>query len=423
MRVLLVNTSEHTGGAAIAASRLRDALGNNGVKATMLVGHKDSELITVAEPHQERLLRLNFLRERLTILRANRLHRYRLFETDAARYGLDITGLKEFQEADIIHLHWINQGFLSLSGIRRIIASGKPVVWTMHDMWPFTGICHYAGECDRYKDSCGRCPLLWGGGSTRDLSHRVFLRKKHLYEGAPRITFVSCSDWLAATARESRLLEGKQIYSIPNPIDTRLYAPATTALARTRLALPLGKTLLLFAAFRVTNKIKGIDYLVEALTRLTKEHPDIASNMALVAVGKDSDALRSLLPVKVYPMGYVSNERRMIDIYNACNLFLTPTLQDNLPNTVMEAMACGVPCVAFRVGGLPQMIDHLDNGYLAAERDAADFAEGIMWSLRPDNYERLRTAARQKVTSTFSDAVIARRFSDLYLSLIGGRES
>ena len=423
MRVLIVNTSERTGGAAVAANRLMDALNNNGVKAKMLVMKKETDNITVVGLKDGWRQRWHFLWERFTIYCHLRFHRGNLFQIDTANAGTDITKLPEFQEADVIHLSWINQGFLSLSGIRRIIASGKPVVWTMHDMWPFTGICHYAGECDRYKDSCGRCPLLWGGGSARDLSHRVFLRKKHLYEGAPRITFVSCSDWLAATARESRLLEGKQIYSIPNPIDTRLYAPATTALARTRLALPLGKTLLLFAAFRVTNKIKGIDYLVEALTRLTKEHPDIASNMALVAVGKDSDALRSLLPVKVYPMGYVSNERRMIDIYNACNLFLTPTLQDNLPNTVMEAMACGVPCVAFRVGGLPQMIDHLDNGYLAAERDAADFAEGIMWSLRPDNYERLRTAARQKVTSTFSDAVIARRFSDLYLSLIGGRES
>lgn len=422
MRVLLVNTSEHTGGAAIAASRLRDALGNNGVKATMLVGHKDSELITVADPHEERRLRYNFIGERLAILRANRFHKYRLFETDAASYGIDITGLREFREADIIHLHWINQGFLSLSGIRRILASGKPVVWTLHDMWPFTGICHYAGDCDKYKDSCGRCPKLWGGGSSRDLSHRVYLKKKELYAHS-HLTFVACSEWLASVARESTLMEGKEIRVIPNPINTRLFAPAAKGAARSRLALPQSKILLLFTAFRVTSKIKGIDYLVEAVTKLAKEHPDIVSNMSVVAVGKDSETLRSLLPVKVYPMGYVESESRMRDIYNACNLLLMPTLQDNLPNTVMEAMASGVPCVAFGVGGIPEMIDHLKSGYIAAPRDAADFAAGIIYSLRPDIYPTLSSGARAKVTSSYSDSVIARRFSDLYLSLLGGKDS
>ncbi len=419
MRVLIVNTSEHTGGAAIAAARLRDALGKNGVKATMLVSKKESESITVAAPQNTGRMKYNFLRERFTIWKANGFRKHRLFEVDAANFGIDITKMREFKEADIIHLHWINQGFLSLGGIEKILRSGKPVVWTLHDMWPFTGICHYAGDCDRYKESCGKCPLLYGGGSQRDLSRTVFMRKRRLYQNA-NITFVACSDWLAQCARSSALLDGKRVLSIPNPINTAQYCPKNMSEARESLALPPGKKLLLFAAYRVTNKIKGIDYLCKAVQIIVDEHPDMASNIAVVAVGKESDALKSLLPVRVYSLGYVSNEKKMADIYNSCNVFMIPTMQDNLPNTIMESMACGVPCVAFNVGGIPQMIDHKDNGYVAEYKNAADFAEGIMWSLAPENADTLGKKARAKVCSTFSETAVARKYSDLYNGLAGG---
>ena len=283
MRVLLVNTSERTGGAAIAANRLCEALGNNGVKAKMLVSRKETGLITVTEPHNRLQYKLNFLRERLTILAANKFRRHRLFEVDAANCGIDITGLKEFRQADIIHLHWVNQGFISLAGIAKIVKSGKPVVWTMHDMWPFTGICHYTRSCEQYKDECGNCPILYGGGAPNDLSHRVFVKKLRLL-GNARIAYVGCSDWLANCARESRLLEGKRILSIPNPINTKLYQPDSKTEARKALKLPQDKKLLLFAAFRVTNKIKGIDYLCEAIRMLVEKNPALGNEIAIVAV-------------------------------------------------------------------------------------------------------------------------------------------
>lgn len=421
MRVLIVNTSEHTGGAAIAAARLREALGNNGVKPIMLVGEKHSDTITVAAPRMKTRLKLNFLAERLIVWAANKFRKHRLFEVDATRFGLDITRLREFREADVIHLHWINQGFLSLGSIRKILRSGKPVVWTLHDMWPFTGICHYTGDCERFTSECHNCPVLFHDGSARDLSRRVFRRKQALYQNAG-ITFVACSDWLAQCARQSALLRGKRVLSIPNPINTKLYSPQPKPQAREQLSLPQDKILLLFAAFRVTNKIKGIDYLCEAINILVKEHPELAPRLALVAVGKESDALKTLLPIDVYSMGYVANEQKMITIYNACNLFLIPTMQDNLPNTVMESMACGMPCVAFHVGGIPQMIDHKLNGYIARYKDPRDFAQGIVWALEPHNLETLSHEARNKVAATFSETVVARKFTDLYNNLLGGRD-
>lgn len=418
MRVLLVNTSERTGGAAIAANRLCEALGNNGVKAKMLVSRKETGLITVTEPHNRLQYKLNFLRERLTILAANKFRRHRLFEVDAANCGIDITGLKEFRQADIIHLHWVNQGFISLAGIAKIVKSGKPVVWTMHDMWPFTGICHYTRSCEQYKDECGNCPILYGRGAPNDLSHRVFVKKLRLL-GNARIAYVGCSDWLANCARESRLLEGKRILSIPNPINTKLYQPDSKTEARKALKLPQDKKLLLFAAFRVTNKIKGIDYLCEAIRMLVEKNPALGNEIAIVAVGKESEALAGALPVDVYPMGYITNEHRMIKTYNACDLFLIPTLQDNLPNTIMESMACGVPCIGFDIGGLPQMIDHLENGYIARYKDSADFARGIEWALSQTDTRALGEKARTKVMASFSETAVAKLYTKLYKELSG----
>ena len=184
MRVLIVNTSERIGGAALAANHLMDALNNNGVKATMLVRDKQTSDITVATlPHSWRN-RLRFLWERWCVFCHLHFSRTHLFEVDLANTGADITALPEFKSADIIHLSWINQGMLSLKSICKILRSGKPVVWTMHDIWPATGICHVTLDCTHFHTSCGHCRLLPHGGSRHDLSYRVFMRKKKLLHDA-----------------------------------------------------------------------------------------------------------------------------------------------------------------------------------------------------------------------------------------------
>lgn len=178
MRILLINTTEKIGGPAVAASRLMEALKNNGIKAKLLVRDKQTEQITVVElPHNLRMV-WKFVWERIVIWKANHFNRNHLFAVDIANAGTDITNLPEFQQADIIHLHWINQGMLSLKNIEKILASGKPVVWTMHDMWPCTGICHYSGGCTHYEEECHHCPFIHNGSRKKDLSHRIFLKKQ-----------------------------------------------------------------------------------------------------------------------------------------------------------------------------------------------------------------------------------------------------
>lgn len=259
MRVLLVNTSERTGGAAVATNRLMDALNNNGVKCKMLVRDKLTDDITVATLPRSPLLKWNFLWERLRIFLSLRFRKQHLWEVDSAQCGSDITSLREFKEADVIHLSWINQGMLSMADIKKILRSGKPVVWTMHDLWPATGICHYARGCDKYKTGCGDCPLL-PGGHQRDLSSKVWRRKLSAYQGQ-LIHFVACSKWLEREAKQSGLLAGQRVTSIPNPIDTHVYHPKDKAQARKDCGLPQDKKLMLFVSQRVTDPRKGLDYL------------------------------------------------------------------------------------------------------------------------------------------------------------------
>ena len=413
MRVLIVNTSENTGGAAIAANRLMEALKNNGIKAKMLVRDKQTDQITVACLPQSPLLKAKFVWERFCIWKANRFKRHNLFQVDLANTGTDITTLREFKEADVIHLHWINQGFLSLKGIRRIIDSGKPIVWTMHDQWPFTGICHYSGTCAKYQTGCHHCPLLLNGGGKHDLSDKVFRRKQQMLRGA-HIIFVACSHWLEGLARQSALLVGQEVTSIPNTINTNVFRPMEQSRARLRCNLPVDKKLLLFGSLKATDPRKGIDYLVEACRILEEKHPGLAAQTGIVVVGNRANQIRDLFPFPVYAIDYVSDEKRMAQLYNAADAFVTPSLEDNLPNTIVEAQSCGVPCVGFNIGGIPEMIDHLKNGYLAEARNAEDLAEGIRFVLEAENRAALSAHAVHSALSRYGETHVASKYIAAY---------
>ena len=418
MRVLLINTSERIGGAAVAASRLMEALKNNGIKAKLLVRDKQTDRITVVALRRNWRLVWKFVWERIVIWKANRFKKHALFAVDIANTGTDITGLPEFQQADVIHLHWINQGMLSLKDIEKILASGKPVVWTMHDMWPCTGICHHARECEGYRKECGSCPFLYGSGHRHDLSYRVFRRKQRLYRNYP-LTFVTCSHWLEEKARQSALTAGHKIVCIPNPLNINLFRPHDKQEARSRLRLPAERKLLLFGSVKITDKRKGIDYLIESCRILADRHPEQKEQLAVVAFGKQSQQLANLLPFKVYPLDFVHDDHRLVDIYNAVDLFVTPSLEENLPNTIMEAMACGTPCIGFNVGGIPEMIDHLHNGYVARYKSADDFANGICWALTDPDYANLCEQAVRKAVSHYSESSVAKRYIDLYNKATG----
>lgn len=420
MKVLLVNTSEAAGGAAIAALRLLHALRAQGVEATLLcrdrAEHSRREGVTALCPSWRR--RFRFAAERLEIYVRNGFSREGLFAVDTARLGNDITRLQAFQEADVVHLHWTNQAMLSLGGLRKILVSGKRVVWTMHDMWPFTGVCHYAAGCDGWLTGCGNCPQLRFPGK-RDLSAVTYRRKQRAYAAAP-ISFVGCSLWLTSLAARSPLLQGHRLTSIPNPIDTQFYKPAGTdgtpskAELRRRLALPQDKRILLFVAYKATDPKKGVQFLIESLALLCREQPEAGSRLAVALVGREAEKLSGAFAVDTFALGYRADEADMLQLYQACDLLVMPTLMDNLPNTIAEANSCGMPCVAFGVGGVPQMVQTGTTGYLAQPQDSRDFARGITQVLQSQNYDALCRHARQKALTSYSEKTVAQRYLALY---------
>ena len=421
MRVLIVNTSERNGGAAVAANRLMEALNNHGVKAKMLVRDKQSDSLTVVGLQGKWWQQWCFLWERLVIFCHLHFSRKHLFELDIANTGTDITRLPEFREADIIHLHWINQGMLSLGVIRKILNSGKPVVWTMHDIWPATAICHLTLGCNKFKTGCHHCKYLPGNGSTRDLSAKIWRRKQHLLDGQS-ITFVACSRWLEAEAKMSALLNGQKVTNIPNSIDTSIYKVGNRSEARQRLGLPTDKQVILFVSQRVTNLNKGMEYLIEACNQLASQHPEMKETTAVAILGGHAEDVVAELPFEAYPLGYVSEEYRIADVYRAANVFVLPSLSENLPNTIMESMACGIPCVGFKVGGIPEEIDHLKNGYVAAYRNAEDLARGIRWILCEADYDSLSAAAVKKVSRCYSQQSVALKYTEIYNEAIAQKD-
>ena len=415
MKVLIVNTSERTGGAAVAANRLVEALCNNGVKARMLVREKETDRLTVCGVPGRWRAQWHFLWERLVIWLHMHFQYSRVFEVDIANCGTDITGLPEFQEADVIHLHWVNQGMLSLKDIRRILLTGKPVVWTMHDLWPASSICHYARGCEQFHDECGACPLLPSDNS-RGLANRVWRAKQRMLSGQ-HVSFVACSQWLAGEARKSALLAGQRVVNIPNPIDTRVFRQMDKHAVRRALGLPEDRHVVLFVSQRVTDPRKGMQYFVDAVRLMADHHPQMKENTVVAILGGHAEEVASQLALPVYPLGYVSEPQRVVEVYNAADVYVLPSLEDNLPNTLMEAMACGVPCVGFEVGGIPEMIDHKQNGYVARLRDTPDLAAGIRYVLEEADCQQLSADCLRKVVRNYSQQSVAARYLEVYQSL------
>ncbi len=375
MNVLLVSTYDIEGGAARAAYRLHQGLQGKGISSKMLVQDKLSNDETVFAPKTR--LDQGIARARLTLdalpLKFNRKRDSGTFSLQWLPDGIvpKITQL----EPDVINLHWIGEAFVQAEVIAKF---DKPLVWTLHDMWAFTGGCHYNQECDRYTDSCGACPQL-GSNKDWDLSRWVWQRKAKTWKNL-NLTIVSPSSWLAECARTSSLFKDVRVEVIPYGLDTGKYKLLNRQVARELLHLPQDKQLVLFGALKATSdKRKGFHLLQPALQDLSKS--EWQDGLELVIFGSSAPENPPDLGFKTHYLGTLSDDLSLAVVYSAADVFVLPSTQDNLPNTVLEAIACGTPCVAFNIGGMPDMIEHQKNGYLAQPDKIEDLAQGIAWVL------------------------------------------
>ncbi len=419
LRICLINKSDSQGGAAVACKRLFVALQKNDVDAKLVVQKKQNNEAFVYETDTNFLKRkmsfLNFVAERLFFLpyESSKLIR---FAFSPANFGESIHRNKNIKSADVFHLHWFNQGFLSLKSIENIFKLKKPVVWTLHDMWAFTGGCHYAGECTNFTKSCGNCIFL-KKPDQNDLSNKIFEQKKKMLHNA-NLTLVTCSNWLKGEAQKSSLLKNFRIETIPNPIDTEVFSLKNKSRTKTDFGINKDNFTILFGAANINDPRKGFQFLIEALKILKEKHSNFANSIELMVFGKSDNANLQNIGFKVNSFSYLNSMATISQLYSAADVFILPSLEDNLPNTVMEALSCGTPVVAFNTGGIPDMIDHLKNGYLAEYKSATDLATGIFSILTSQNYQQFSQAARKKVLDNFTEKIVANKYKSLYRSLL-----
>lgn len=423
MNVTLINTYQSSGGAAVACHRLALALHKSYTNVTLLVQEQafvEDFVQSVATSYwQKKAVFGRFVAERLYFYFFEKSKQIR-FAFSPGVAGMDISTHPAIVQADVLHLHWIHFGFLSLGALKKLLSLNKPIVWTLHDMWAMTGGCHYSGTCSHYLSHCHECPFL-KRPSEKDLSYRIFEEKKALLQNAS-IHFVACSQWLADKARQSALLRQFSVTAIPNPINTEVYKPMSIMALREKLGLPLDKKLLLFGAMNTQDPRKGFTYLEKALNQLYETDKSLKEQIDLVIFGKAEEGVLRRLPFHVHDYGSVKGDAALVELYNVCDAMVLPSLEDNLPNTVMEALSCGTPVVAFDTGGLPEMIDHRRNGYLALYQSVEDLSRGILFVLEEKRQEFLSQNARISVVERFTEEQIAGRYQSLYQHLISRKQ-
>lgn len=409
MKILIVNKFDTKGGAAIAANRLTQALKltQNDVKMLVEQGNK-ADYILANNFFKKNIYQLKYILSRLLLI-PHLKDRKDIFSFDLLQIGTDITKLKAVKQADIIHLHWVNFAFLSLKNIEKLIATGKQIVITLHDTWLLTGGCFITRGCEKFKTHCDTNCLFLKEGKKQ--AQKLFAQKLKVFD-APNLHTVAISSWIRNRIIASPIIR-KKPELIANPIDTNFFKPTDKIETRQKLNLPKDKFLIGFSAFNITNPYKGGKYLIEALIKLKNHKPDLYNQISLLAIGRVKN--KDFFPddLDIIFTGYIDNPEVMRDYYNAMDIFALPSLSENLPLVIQESMSCNVPVVAFKVGGIVDLIDHKENGYMAKYKDAEDFMNGIIYLLQSENLN-----PRQKIVNNFSYKIIAEKMINFYQGII-----
>jgi glycosyltransferase involved in cell wall biosynthesis len=414
-RILHVGQSDRVGGANRATYRLHHALCESGADSKLWTPYKSQDDPTVIAALRTRLAKLSAQIVDLANFRIARLYpggNSMNFSPVRLAYGrLSPAALAT---ADIVVLHWIAGALLKPSQLSRI---GRPIIWQLWDLWPFTGGCHYPAECRNYEHECGACPVL-GSRSVLDLSRLDFNSRRRGYRDLD-LTIVAPSRWIADKARRSALFGSRRIEHIASGVDLSVFRPHEKMVARDILGLPKDKKIVLFGAFSaLSDRRKGYHLIPATLDKLARSS---VGDITLAVFGGSrhppaSEDGRWALPA--LHLGRFEDDIALALTYAAADVLIAPYLEDNLPFVVLEALACGTPVVAFAAGGVPDAIDHQKNGYLAPVGAVEELARGIEWVLAvPERYNALRAAARATAEARFDIRDCARQYHDLSVEL------
>ncbi|GAA6621723.1 glycosyltransferase family 4 protein [Scytonema sp. NUACC26] len=401
MNILHINQSDITGGAAIAGYRLHQGLLAQNINSRLLVGRVKTSSNRVASiPNKYPLLEKQI----------HRVTRGLGFNYINHISSFDITKHHFYQNADVLNFHNLHTGYFNYLAIPSLTES-KPAVFTLHDMWSFTGHCAYSFKCDRWMRGCGKCPYPdTYPAISRDNTHWEWKLKNWVYSKA-KLTVVTPSHWLTEQVKQS-MLNRFPIYHIPNGIDTEVYQPLDPEQCRFLLGIPVGKKVLMFAADSLKDFRKGGDLLLKALQNLPES---LKAETLLLILGDDAEAISEAAGVMTLNLGYVASDRLKSIAYSAADLFIFPTRADNLPLVLQESMACGTPMVSFKIGGIPDLVRPNITGYLATPEDPDDFCHGIVHLLEDETErDRMGRNCRALALKEYSLELQTQQYIQLY---------
>jgi glycosyltransferase involved in cell wall biosynthesis len=373
--VQIVYSLESAGRAGL---RLHNAFLENNVSSHIISlqpGNSDSERIQILGRGPRLISNLDGKIQ--SFLTRKTLKQFGLFSFPVL--GTNLAKIKEVKEADVIYLHWILGGFLNLSGIEKLVRLGKPIIIVLHDMWMITGGCHYSFSCEKYKKECNNCPVF-PGSKKNDLANILFRKKRNFFSKYNNLFFVSPSKWLYDCAKSSMLLRDKPVFYMPNLMDSNFFKPFEKTIAKNILGLASKHKIIAFGAVSIDSPYKGWNYLEDSLELLSRDEKYDNISLLIFGNANQKDILKKI-PFKTKFLGFLRDELSMVLAYNASDVFIVPSIADNQPTTVMESLCCGTPVVGFKTGGIPDMIIHKGNGYLAEYKNPADLANGIKFCL------------------------------------------
>lgn len=418
LKVVHLNTYDGNGGAGRACLRLSNALLENGIDSKVIAYYKfgkNPKIDTFSKGIFAKIEAVfNIMAERYL---AKIFVKAVKIPFSLQWFGKSIVNHPDLKSADIIHLHWVNHGFLTPKFLAEIDELEKPVVWTFHDSNAFTGGCHVRYSCEHFHKQCGDCPILKLSGKN-DISHKNWLRKQKAYSEF-NFHIVAPSRWMSNSVKQSSLLGIRNVSVIPNTIEIDVFKPYVKAEAKKILKIPANHFVLMSGFMPSKNdKHKGTQYLIDALNELA-DRPEIPNELIeLVIFGNKDEKDVPTFPFKTTFLGTINKDEHLAKCYAAADAFITPSLEDNLPNTVMESLACATPVIAFKTGGIPDMVKHLENGYLANYESSSDLADGIEWLFLHEDAASVQKEARRTILNHFAPAVVATKHEELYQTLI-----